>query len=190
MVPELETPAFKKTLLHIIMVVFACHFGMLKNSVSAQDTVYAIEISSLPVFDGCNDDPCWASAEWQSIDNVWMPYGDALDSSDLYGRFKVLWSGEDGLLYFFIEITDDVYSGGYIPGGVTAEIFNFDMFEIFIDADKSGGYHVLDSGGLRTFILGIMQKMLLHITYLPACLHKEILTPISWPKILEVSGKG
>ena len=45
---------------------------------------------------------------------------------------------------FLVEITDDVISDAY-KLGQTADIYNFDMIEVFIDQDKSGGEHIFDT---------------------------------------------
>jgi hypothetical protein len=42
-----------------------------------------------------------------------------------------------------VEVTDDVLVDGFIPG-VTSDIYNYDIIEVFIDEDKSGGLHVFD----------------------------------------------
>ena len=107
------------------------------------DTVYINNVSFSPVFDGIGNDECWTHATWQVIEQVWIPYGAELDSADLYGRYKVIWSSDENLLFFLLEINDDIISDAYVPN-VTAAIYNFDMFEVFIDENKSGGYHVFD----------------------------------------------
>jgi hypothetical protein len=112
--------------------------------IPAQDSIVeAHEANTPPKIDGISNDGCWDHAKWQSIDQVWIPWGAPLDGSDFSGRYKVAWSSKTNLLYFLVEITDDVVSDGYVRGK-TAPIFNFDMIEVFIDEDKSGGYHVFD----------------------------------------------
>ena len=111
---------------------------------SVQDNpVLAQEVSIPPIIDGNGTDTCWQKVTWQSIAQVWIPYGTHVDSSDYSGRYKVVWSSTTNLLYFLIEVTDDVFVDGFIPG-VTSDIYNFDITEIFIDEDKSGGLHVFD----------------------------------------------
>ncbi|MBN1952200.1 MAG: T9SS type A sorting domain-containing protein [Bacteroidales bacterium] len=106
------------------------------------DTVMVAEILYPPAYDGVGDDDCWQGKTWQSIDQVWIPWGTTMNSGDFSGRYKVVWSRVENLLYFLLEITDDVESDAYVPDGSTADIYNFDMFEVFIDEDKSGGPHV------------------------------------------------
>ncbi|HNW49597.1 MAG TPA: sugar-binding protein [Prolixibacteraceae bacterium] len=110
----------------------------------AQDKVVeAKEVETPPVIDGIASDQCWDEAKWQAIDQVWIPWGAPLDSSDFYGQYKICWSSEKNLLYFLVEITDDVVSDQFVKDQ-TAAVYNFDMIEVFIDENKSGGYHVFD----------------------------------------------
>lgn len=107
------------------------------------DSVYIYETNSKPVIDGLGNDICWQQVSWNYIDHVWINYGEEIDSADFYGRFKIVWSSTDNLLYFLVEITDDAAIGGYIPGQ-TAAIYNYDILEVFIDENKSGGPHISD----------------------------------------------
>jgi len=109
------------------------------------DTVYVAEINIPPDFDGVGDDACWQDKTWQIIDQVWIPWGTTMDPDDFSGRYKVVWSEQQNLLYFLLEITDDVESDAYQHDGSTAAIYNFDMFEVFIDEDNSGGPHVFET---------------------------------------------
>ena len=85
---------------------------------------------------------------------MWIPYGANIDASDYSGRFKVAWSSAENLLYFIVEIVDDAAVGGFVKD-VTEEIHNFDIIEVFIDEDKSGGYHVFDGKSNTAFGLGV-----------------------------------
>ena len=72
-----------------------------------------------------------------------MEWGTTVESKDFSGRFKILWSSSQSLLYFLVEITDDVFVDGYhYPD---KDYFHYDILEIFIDEDKSGGLHVFDN---------------------------------------------
>lgn len=114
------------------------------------DTVRAVEVSTSPVVDGDPKDACWEMMEWQTIDQVWIEYGTTIDSSDFSGRYKVVWSEPANLLYFLVEIVDDIIVDGYVynsnpqtGGGYP----HYDIVEVFIDQDKSGGLHVFDGTG-------------------------------------------
>jgi hypothetical protein len=108
------------------------------------DTVLAIKTISPPLINGAGDDACWQEAKWQPISQVWIPYGVKADSGDFFGRYKVTWSDSKNLIYFLIEITDNVFVDGFIPNK-TADVYNYDMIEVFIDENKSGGLHVFDA---------------------------------------------
>jgi hypothetical protein len=117
------------------------------------DPVLAPNTNILPVIDGNGNDLCWQNATWQNISRVWIPYAATVDSSDYYGRYKVIWSSTTNLLYFLIEVHDDVFVDGFISG-VTADIYNYDIVEVFIDENKSGGLHIFDGVGYDTTNFG------------------------------------
>jgi hypothetical protein len=118
-------------------------FALNLNNNSQDDTVYINDVSIPPVIDGNGNDLCWQSASWQSINEVWIPWGMQVDSLDYFGRYKTVWSSSQNLLYFLVEINDDTVSDGFVSGE-SSDIYNFDMIEVFIDENKSGGYHVFD----------------------------------------------
>jgi hypothetical protein len=106
------------------------------------DAVMAREAATAPVVDGEATDPCWEEAQWYSIDQTWITWGESIDSSDFFGRFKVCWSDAENLLYYYVEITDDAFVDGYVfPGDGYPD---FDIVEVFLDEDHSGGLHVFD----------------------------------------------
>ncbi len=106
-------------------------------------TLIASETATPPVFDGEDTDGCWTSAKWYPIDQTWITWGQAVPESDFHGEFKVSWSSAENLMYYLVRITDDAFIDGYVypDGGYP----NFDIVEVFIDEDKSGGLHVFDN---------------------------------------------
>jgi hypothetical protein len=134
----------------VLLKIFASPSG----TASQCDTVYVSEVISSPTFDGIGNDVCWESARWQTINKVWIPWGTTMEPNDFSGRYKVVWSSKENELFFLIEITDDIVSDAYVPGE-TAAIYNFDMFEVFIDENKSGGYHVFDGTANDEASLGL-----------------------------------
>ena len=109
----------------------------------------AIRTAEEMTFDAVDDEPVWGNSSWYYIDQVWIPYRAAMAASDFSGRFKVAWSEADNLLYFFAETSDDVFVDGYqynsdpsLGGGYP----DYDILEVFIDENKSGGKHVFDDG--------------------------------------------
>jgi hypothetical protein len=119
-----------------------------------KDTMNVYCHDPLPVFDGFGNDKCWQCISWHPIDQVWMPWGEKMDSADFSGRYKIIWSDSKDLFYLLIEIVDDTISDAYLPGK-TASIYNFDMFEVFIDEDCSGGYHVFEGKANNENGLGV-----------------------------------
>lgn len=117
------------------------------SSITQDDTVKIQHVYNVPIIDGLPDDACWDSARWQIMDQVWIPYGTNIDSSDFYGRYKVVWSSTTNLLYFLAETTDDIFVDGYIykssPSGNNYP--DFDVLEVFIDENRSKGLHVFDN---------------------------------------------
>lgn len=135
---------------YLFLFIFFLTTTLMADSHVQDDTVKVMAISELPLIDGIGDDNCWQKCNWQSIDQVWIPYGGAMDSADFGGRYKTAWSPATNLLYFLVEIVDDVFVDGYkydrnpsVGGGYP----NYDIVEVFIDHDKSGGLHVFDGSG-------------------------------------------
>ena len=135
-----------------IGLLFFCLFmtviaGDLSAGSNVQDDpVLAPNLTSPPLIDGNGDDVCWRNLPWQSIDQVWIPWGGSVSAEDYSGRFKIAWSQAENLLYFLVEINDDVFVDGF-QFGQTADIYNYDIIEVFIDEDHSGGLHVFDGSG-------------------------------------------
>ncbi|MDP4238165.1 MAG: sugar-binding protein [Bacteroidota bacterium] len=112
------------------------------------DTLKIMLVDKAPVFDGKANDAVWNKAQWISIDQVWMPWKGHISTKDFSGRFKVLWSEKTNLLYFVAEITDDVFRDGFIYEGANSRNYSdYDIFEVFLDPDHSGGMHVFDETG-------------------------------------------
>jgi hypothetical protein len=141
------------SVLFMSLAIFPCGKAYSQTGPVQDDPVLAPNAAVVPVIDGMGNDSCWQKASWQSIAQVWIPYDDAVDSSDYAGRYKVIWSSSTNLLYFLIEVTDDVFVDGFIPG-VTEAIYNYDIVEVFIDENKSGGLHIFDGVGSDTTQFG------------------------------------
>jgi len=119
------------------------------------DTIFIAEATVLPFIDATLDG-AWDMVAWQPIDQVWMPWSNQSSNlnqsqglqlwqsaNDFTGNFKILWSSETNLLYFFVEIIDDIFVDGYAaPAGGYPD---YDIVEVFIDEDRSGGNHVFDN---------------------------------------------
>jgi len=130
-------------------VIFICaglFTGNLLLSVGVlhSDSLEAKEAIIIPVIDGEADDECWETATWLPIDQMWITWGDPLlPSDDFKGEFKVMWSDETDEIYFLVQTTDDVFVDGYVWPG--SKYPDYDILEIFIDEDYSGGLHIFDT---------------------------------------------
>jgi hypothetical protein len=147
-------------LLLIFILLSTTSFGQVYTR---NDTLYIYKSNDIPVVDGLAADATWKGRNWNGIDQIWMPYNNEAsnlgqesglelweNAEDFSGKFKVVWSEETNLMYFFVEITDDIFTGGYVynenpnaGGGYP----NYDIVEVFIDEDRSGGLHVFDGTG-------------------------------------------
>lgn len=108
------------------------------------DTVMVHNVTETPVVDGSPNDHCWDNAEWQEIGQTWIPYDKFILSDDFTGRYKSVWNRDSNRVYFLAEIKDDKLVDGYQIGN--NNYYKFDVLEIFIDEDNSGGEHRLDQG--------------------------------------------
>ncbi len=120
------------------------------NSVHTNDTLIISNAIEVPVIDGFPNDECWQNVKWEPIDQVWMNYGDTLSSQDFTGTYKIVWSKETNLLYFLAKTTDDVFVDGYVYNedpAIAKNYPDFDILEVFIDEDLSGGLHVFNGEG-------------------------------------------
>ncbi len=114
--------------------------------VLSQPNLYAKEAISLPSIDGFGDDDCWKTTNWLPINQMWITWGDPmLPADDFQGSFKVMWSSVTDKMYFLVRTTDDVFVDGYNWPGTSYP--DYDILEIFIDEDHSGGAHVFDADG-------------------------------------------
>jgi hypothetical protein len=109
----------------------------------------AVRTNETMNFDGIAAETIWENSRWYYIDQVWIPYRAVLPAEDFSGRYKVAWSADSNLLYFFAETYDDVFVDGYVYNSDPSLGGNYpayDILEIFIDENKSGGKHVFDDG--------------------------------------------
>ncbi|MFP4287727.1 MAG: sugar-binding protein [Bacteroidales bacterium] len=124
--------------------------SMEHSSISSSDTILVMQTGNVPVIDGINNEKNWEKAPWYPLNQVWIPYGEKVDSTVFYGRYKMLWSEETNLLYFLAEITDNVFVGGheYHPDPSMGNGYaDYDILEIFIDENNEGDRHVFDAEG-------------------------------------------
>jgi len=113
------------------------------------DTLRIKLTGSPPVIDGDPSDMVWDSADWELLDQVWIPWGGSIDSSDFYGRYKVMWSSQENLVYVLAEITDDFFVDGYVyhSDPQNNNYPDYDVLEVFIGENASSGKQVFDETG-------------------------------------------
>jgi hypothetical protein len=104
---------------------------------AADDEIYAVRSNETMTIDAQADESIWDSIEWNTIDQVWLPYGTTVDSSDFTGKFKVTWTPER--LYFLVSVTDDLFSDQHADP--LDSYWEDDCLEFFVDEDHSGGWH-------------------------------------------------
>ncbi len=140
----------KTIVLSIPLIALATGPKRSRIMTSEKPMIYVAECAVAPVIDGRADDACWDNAQWQPIDQVWIPWGGHIDPADYSGRFKMTWSSETNRIYFLVEITDDVLVNGYVYP--MPQYHNWDVLEIFIDENASGGDHTLNQNAFAYHI--------------------------------------
>ncbi|MFW5877895.1 MAG: DUF362 domain-containing protein, partial [bacterium] len=102
----------------------------------------ARKVEQAPAIDGDGSDAQWADSPWYPINHTWIEYGEDVPESDFNAQFKVIWSEADNALHYLVKVQDDVFIDGYEYPNTGYP--NYDIVEVFIDEDRSGGDHVFD----------------------------------------------
>jgi hypothetical protein len=132
----------KKLFLILSVIIISLTFQLpVSASSTVGDSINVPRIIQPPVIDGSGSDLCWDSAAWNPMPYVWIPYGTVVPASDFTGRFKTVWNEQQNLLYFLFEITDDIFVNGYVYSPTNGNYYLYDVIEIFIDENRSGGVH-------------------------------------------------
>lgn len=132
-----------KTNTNLLILLSFLFLFQLSAPVSAivGDSINVPRVITPPVIDGAGTDLCWDSAAWNPMPYVWIPYNQTIFASDFTGRFKTVWNEEQNLMYFLFEITDDIFVNGYVFSESNGKYYLYDVVEIFIDENHSGGIH-------------------------------------------------
>ena len=133
--------------LFILFIAVTLCGAQTAHAILPNDTLVIYLTKGTPVIDGSGNDRCWEKILWQPIDQPWIPYGETVGHDDFSGKYKIMWSKKTNLLYFLVTITDDVYVDGYRYDRDPKKgdfYYNYDLLEVFIDEDRSGGMHVFD----------------------------------------------
>lgn len=88
-----------------------------------------------PTVDGQAADAAWAQASWRALDQLML--GSQPTPEDFSARYKVTWTTD--YLYVMAEIQDDISIDTH--NDPLDHYWDDDCFEVFLDADKSGGNH-------------------------------------------------
>lgn len=102
----------------------------------------ARKVEQVPTIDGDGSDTQWANSPWYPINHTWIEYGEEVPEADFNAQFKVIWSEADNALHYLVRVQDDVFIDGYEYPNTGYP--NYDIVEVFIDEDRSGGDHVFD----------------------------------------------
>lgn len=120
------------TILAIFMVFAGSIFGQTQN-----DTIFNFKTQTPVTVDGQATEDCWAKAEWNAIDQVWIPWNAKMKEGDFSGRFKVSW--DEDFLYMLVEVVDDSLSDDH--SDPLQNWWEDDCLEVFIDENRSKGDH-------------------------------------------------
>jgi hypothetical protein len=124
----------KKALSTLLLVIFIITQLAAQTQ---QDTIFNRMTATAPTIDGADDDACWDNADWQAINQIWLPEGGTMSAGDFEGKFKVSWDAD--YLYLLVEVIDNIISDDH--SDPLTNWWDDDCLEIFIDENRSKGYH-------------------------------------------------
>lgn len=132
-------------LVSITKVVVA--FLFILNSTNLFSVNYkAYRTAMPPVIDGMGNENCWKTVSWalinQPFDGKVLP-----DSTDFYGRYKVVWDASR--VYVLMEITDDKLVDN--RANPSDNYWNDDLTEFFIDEDHIPEGHECGVDAFKAF---------------------------------------
>lgn len=120
------------TFTFVLMILAGSVFSQTQN-----DTIFNY-MTKIPVtIDGQATEECWANAEWNAIDQVWIPWNTKMKEGDFSGKFKVAW--DEDYLYVLVEVVDDSLSDDH--SNPLDSWWEDDCLEVFIDENRSKGDH-------------------------------------------------
>jgi hypothetical protein len=110
-------------------------FGLLFMLSHPGEKQTVLPAKSKITIDGLASEKAWQKAEWKPLDQFWL--GQACDSNDFKGRYKLLW--DENQLYLLAEIKDDTLIDIYKDK--FDSWWDDDCLEVFVDEDRSKGEH-------------------------------------------------
>lgn len=138
----------------IAFVIIFFNETVLKAMDHQGDSIISNHTVELPLIDGIGADACWNNTAWVNINYMWAPYNTTISTADFSGKYKVMWNKTTNLLYFLVEITDDMFVNGYLYSKSNGTYPNFDIVEVFLDEDRPGGDHAMTSAAFAYHITG------------------------------------
>ena len=126
-------------------IIFTCLLVLTSAKTDATDYI-AYKTATAPTIDGVGIESCWSNAQWayinQPIDNQSLP-----DSTDFYGRYKIVWTSSR--LYILMEITDEKL----VDNRINPREFYWedDCTEFFIDEDHIPEEHECNADAFNAF---------------------------------------
>lgn len=97
----------------------------------------AYRTETAPLIDGVGNEICWQTASWALIDQPFDGKTTIPDSTDFYGRYKIVWDASR--VYVLMEITDDKLVDNRVNPKNT--YWDDDCAEFFIDEDNTPEGH-------------------------------------------------
>lgn len=122
---------------YLLLLSILSVFSISSFSQTQKDTIFAVEAVTPVVIDGAATDDCWSKTDWKPINQVWIPYNAKVAASDFTGKYKLAWDAN--YLYLLVEVVDDVLSDDHV--NPLQNWWDDDCVEVFIDENRSKGYH-------------------------------------------------
>lgn len=141
-------------LVRYLLLLFVVVFSVNSFAQTQKDTIFAVQSINPVVIDGQANDACWEKAEWKPISQVWIPYLAKMAAGDFEGKFKVAWDSQ--YLYLLVEVVDDVLSDDH--ANPLQNWWDDDCVEVFIDENRSKGYHEKGINANNAFAYHISTK--------------------------------
>lgn len=107
----------------------------------------AYRTETAPVIDGVGNEYCWEAASWALINQPFDGKASIPDSTDFYGRYKIVWDASR--VYVLMEITDDKLVDNRV--NPTNTYWDDDCAEFFFDEDNTPEGHECGGSAFNAF---------------------------------------
>jgi len=129
----------KSIFLTLVLIVIS------SNAFSFNYKAYRTETP--PVIDGIANENCWKAASWALINQPFDGKTTIPDSTDFYGRYKIVWDASR--IYVLMEITDDKLVDNRV--NPSDNYWDDDCAEFFIDEDHTPQGHECGADAFNAF---------------------------------------